>query len=241
MSDQKRWFKVWTSVISDDDFDCSTQEGRDRLARFVWLGAYAALHGENGVTDIEKTFLLSRLGVTDVSRLSVTLACKNMSFEESTKRHDKFTVTISKWMKFQEDHTAAKRQESRRKRRREEKRGEERRKDTDDRASPVESEHLSVKDFVDSWNDQFTGKLPTVTWPLSESRKRHLTARLKEHRDQEDKFWTGVFTNINTSVFLLGNGTATWQCTLDFLIANDTNCVKIFEGAYNHAQNQSRR
>lgn len=134
MADQKRWFKVWTSILSDDDFDCSSQEGRDRLARFVWLGAYAALHGEHGKTDIELSFLLSRLGVTELSRLTDALACKNVAFEEDKNRHGKTAVTIDKWNRYQEDTTQAQRQQaSRSKKRREEIRGDEiRREEKDD-------------------------------------------------------------------------------------------------------------
>lgn len=121
---------MWTSILSDDDFDCSTQPGRERLARFVWIGAYSALHGERGKTDVEKGFLLSRLGMQDVSQLEAMLARKNVVFEEGKNRHGKITVTLNKWVKFQEDSTQAERaRASRSKRREEERRREETRKE----------------------------------------------------------------------------------------------------------------
>lgn len=130
MADKKRWFKVWTSILSDDDFDCSTPNGRDRLARFVWIGAYSALHGESGKTDIVKDFLLSRLGVTDMSQLIDTLTCKNVLFEEGKNRHGKLSVTVEKWVKYQEDSTQAERAAaSRAKRRGEETRPDKNRKE----------------------------------------------------------------------------------------------------------------
>ncbi len=102
-------------------------------------------------------------------------------------------------------------------------------------------ETFSVRDLVDSWNDVFKNRLPSVEWPLSASRHRKATARLKEHRTLE--FWQQVFDKIGESRFLLGQGNGTWKCTLDFLINNDTNCVKIFEGSYNSGSqtNQQRR
>jgi uncharacterized protein YdaU (DUF1376 family) len=98
-------------------------------------------------------------------------------------------------------------------------------------------DRLTVKDLVDSWNEEFTGKLPTVEWPLSTSRHRKAAARLKEH--EAVQFWNRVFTNIRGSPFLLGMGNAngSWRCTLDFVIANDANCVKIYEGAYSGQKN----
>ena len=232
MADQKKWFKVWTSILSDDDFDCSTQEGRDRLARFVWLGAYSALHGNSGKTDIDKDFLLSRLGITDLSRLSVTLACKHVSFEEGKNHHGKTSVTVAKWVKYQQDSTQAERQRaSRSKRRGEERRGEETRGEG---GEPTQFESFSVTDLAESWNDWFGDKLPKIEIPLTDSRQVNAEARLNEHPDKN--FWKKVFEQINQSKFLLGlsNGKShpDWKCTFDFLIANDSNCLKISEGNY---------
>lgn len=232
VADQKRWFKVWTSILSDDDFDCGTQEGRDRLARFVWLGAYSALHGNSGAMNVDKPFLLSRLGVTDLSRLGVTLACKNVTFEEGKNRHGKLSVTIAKWVKYQEDSTQAERQKaSRAKRRREERREEEIRGEI---VEKTKSDSFSVTDLVNSWNEWFEGKLSKVQLPLSKSRLRKANLRLKEHPSVE--FWKTVFEQINKSQFLLGSinskGHDNWRCTFDFIIDNDSNCVKIAEGNY---------
>ena len=94
-----------------------------------------------------------------------------------------------------------------------------------------------MQKFIDDWNEDFVGKLPTVKLPLSESRKRKLQLRLEEHPKEE--FWISVFTNIWHSKFLMGNGDQGWKCTLDFLIANDTNCIKIAEGVY--GENQERK
>ncbi len=103
-----------------------------------------------------------------------------------------------------------------------------------DQKEDIRRPELSVQDLVDSWNEVFKDKLPLVEWPLSTTRHRKANARLKEHRTLE--FWQQVFDKIGESRFLLGQGNGTWKCTLDFLINNDTNCVKIFEGSYNNAQ-----
>lgn len=117
-------------------------------------------------------------------------------------------------------------------------------KDTDDPpeilapAASTPRPDLSVQDLVDSWNANFGAMLPKVEWPLSTSRHRKAAMRLKEHRNLE--FWTKVFGNISESQFLLGKNNGTWRCTLDFLIANDSNVLKIYEGTYNGKQGSSQ-
>ncbi len=93
-----------------------------------------------------------------------------------------------------------------------------------------EDSEISVKDLVESWNEIFKGRLPQVEWPLSKTRHHKCACRLKEHSRLD--FWQRVFDNIGESQFLLGRSNGSWACTLDFLIANDTNCTKIYEGSY---------
>lgn len=89
---------------------------------------------------------------------------------------------------------------------------------------------LIPQKLAEDWNQEFQGKLPLVRLPLTGSRKRKAALRLIEHPDE--KFWDDVFTNIYRSKFLTGNGSQGWRCTFDFLIANDSNCLKIAEGVY---------
>ena len=84
--------------------------------------------------------------------------------------------------------------------------------------------------FAEDWNSTFSDRLAVVRLPLSESRKRKLRLRLHEHPQEE--FWDNVFTNIGQSKFLLGNGGDGWRCTFDFVIDNESNCLKIDEGQY---------
>lgn len=87
-----------------------------------------------------------------------------------------------------------------------------------------------VQDLVDSWNDVFGDLLPKVEWPLSPSRHRKAALRVKEHQSLD--FWQKVFDQISSSDFLKGKGNGSWKCTFDFLINNDANAIKIYEGAY---------
>ena len=105
--------------------------------------------------------------------------------------------------------------------------------------SPSPSPSLNSSDILSSfaadWNREFQNQLPAVQLPLSNSRKRKLQLRLREHPEEE--FWDTVFTQIEKSKFLKGNGNHGWKCTFDFLVANDTNCVKIAEGQYAEEKN----
>ena len=92
------------------------------------------------------------------------------------------------------------------------------------------SETVNVKELVDGWNDWMKEKLPLVVWPLSLSRQKKARQRLQEHRGAE--FWETVFKKILDSPFLLGVNNGSWKCTFDFMIANDSNCIKIWEGQY---------
>lgn len=170
MADQKRWFKVWTSIISDDDFDPTRPAGLVGLGRFCILGAYTALHGENGVLQVMPDTLLRVTQAANLDELKRDIALKNVSFEEGKNRYGKVTVTWSKWEKYQEDSTHAERQKRYRARqrdglRREEIRGEERRseekriKDAEP-ASPapsadsLKSKKKQLDESIKIWADQ---------------------------------------------------------------------------------------
>ena len=125
MSDQKKWFKVWTAILSDWRFDPITENNLTDLGRFAWLGAYAALHGDSGYFSLPTAYLLAKLHVTDLLQLNSVTALSNISFEESKTHDGETTVTIKKWSKYQEDSTVAERMRALRNKRR----GEEKRRD----------------------------------------------------------------------------------------------------------------
>ena len=128
MADQKRWFKVWTSIISDDDFDPARIGGLLGLGRFAMLGAYTALHGTRGTLEVMPDTLLRLTNAANIDELRSELALKNVSFEEGKNRYGKVTVTWEKWLTYQEDSTAKERMKTlRAKRRGEERREEEKR------------------------------------------------------------------------------------------------------------------
>lgn len=114
----------------------------------------------------------------------------------------------------------------------EEKRIEDQSKKTD--LVRVEDDGISVQELFESWNEQCPPiGLPAVR-ELSASRKQKAAHRIREHPKVD--FWNDVFRQIKRSAFLLGaspsNGHGSWKANFDWLIENDTNCIKVAEGRY---------
>lgn len=110
--------------------------------------------------------------------------------------------------------------------------------------SEPEEERLTPEDLKDGWNEicAADGGLPKVR-ELTRTRKSKAIQRIKEH--PEPQWWEETMTRIAHSPFCCGqvpgkNGAKPWQASFDWLIGNDTNAVKAFEGRYSDAQESKR-
>ncbi|MCI0447846.1 hypothetical protein L0152_32105 [bacterium] len=130
MADQKRWWKMWTSILTDDAILSLPLDDR---WRWVALGCYITEHGERGRLVISPKshalafiFCVSSDEVLSVlKRLpNITVdSVKNSTNEEGKNRDANICVTFVNWHKYQIDSTAAIRMKTLRlKRRGEEKR-----------------------------------------------------------------------------------------------------------------------
>lgn len=85
------------------------------------------------------------------------------------------------------------------------------------------------------WNEHAHPAMPRAQ-KLTGSRRRKIETRLREHPDAE--WWGEVIDAANASPHCRGESRPQpgakkpWRCTLDFLVDNDTNAVKLIEGAY---------
>lgn len=146
MADQKKWFKVWGSILVDPTMSGLTLSD---MGRWVRLGAYISTSGKNGklvVTYPSPMFLLAmevesladakmalrRLPNVTVIDWPITTQSHGESgqFQRSKvtveNDNDGFTVIMRNWFKYQVDSTSYERvKRSRRKKRGEEKRREE--------------------------------------------------------------------------------------------------------------------
>jgi hypothetical protein len=91
-------------------------------------------------------------------------------------------------------------------------------------------EDEDVQEFIDGWNEICGDHgLPAVTRPTSALRKK-IAARLRQIPDHD--FWETVFNKCVDTRFLRGEGPRGWQVTLSWLVANEENAIRVYEGNY---------
>lgn len=90
-----------------------------------------------------------------------------------------------------------------------------------------------VQELVEAWNAICAehGKLPRKKI-VSEKLKQQIRLRLREHPDAE--FWEVVLNKCVDSKFLSGKRTS-FRATLDFLVKNGENAIRVYEGSYDDA------
>ena len=89
--------------------------------------------------------------------------------------------------------------------------------------------NLNPEELLELWNASVPATMPQVR-EKTKSRLRKAGLRLAEH--PERAWWEEIFARIKASKFLQGDGSTGWVCTIDFLLDNDKNAVKIMEGKY---------
>ena len=86
-----------------------------------------------------------------------------------------------------------------------------------------------VKEFVDLYNS-IAVRLPKVQ-KISSNREKKIKARLK---NIDLNGWKKVFERCEKSDFCCGVNKNNWTASLDWLISNDNNYVKVLEGRYDN-------
>ena len=90
---------------------------------------------------------------------------------------------------------------------------------------------LSIQDLTDGWNSIVaTEEGFKKVAKLTEDRRKRIRLRLKAHPESE--FWNKVLNKIPRVPFLSGKNDRKWRADFDFLIKNDENALKIYEGKY---------
>ena len=155
MSDQKRWFKVWTSLLVDMDNMSDADIGR-----WVRLGCRIALVGNNGEAIFDDmAHLGSFLKMSPDVVKSVIDVLPNVALhiidEEGKSDNGKIAVIMHNWIKYQCDSTVYKRVKNFRKRKmiteQEEIRGEEKRRDKNTPYTPQRGVVSYSDSFLSFW------------------------------------------------------------------------------------------
>jgi len=120
MSDQQRWWKMWCSILTDDDVMSLPVEDR---WRWVALGTYIKQHGERGKITISRNSQTLALifGVAPDRLFPAIMRLPSVSVEETKSDNGKITVTFHNWHYYQEDSTGYERVKRLRIRKREDK------------------------------------------------------------------------------------------------------------------------
>lgn len=133
MADNKRWFKVWGTILSDP---CHANMSLEDVGRWVRLGALIVQSGENGTIEISPpaNVFLALFNVPDFDALESALnVLPNVCVRREKSDNGKITVIMENWIKYQCDSTVYERLKRYRKSHRdnglrgEERRGEEKR------------------------------------------------------------------------------------------------------------------
>ena len=95
MADNKQWFKVWTSILTDPGFENMDFES---VGRWLILGAFTAQHGKEGILKVPKNTLAKRLicNVTDIENI-----IKKMPNINYANCNDCVTLQFLNWGKYQ--------------------------------------------------------------------------------------------------------------------------------------------
>lgn len=86
--------------------------------------------------------------------------------------------------------------------------------------------------YAEKWNKFATDNELKKIAKMTDTRKKKLASRIEEAKDFE-KLFDAVLTKIEDSSFLTGNNSNDWTVDFDWLITNDTNMIKVYEGKYN--------
>lgn len=100
MSDNKKWFKVWTSLLTDPEFDSMPLWC---IGAWVKLGALVAQHGESGFIAITKQQFLKRTDIpeNDIKEMQSCLLKVNVNL--NINDNGTYTVSFDNWSKYQVD------------------------------------------------------------------------------------------------------------------------------------------
>lgn len=98
MADGKRWFKVWTSILSDPSFD---ELKNEYAGVWVKLGALIAKHGCNGNISVTKQQFLKRTNSTEKELDEIQTNLRNVNIDITASCNGNISVTFTNWRKYQ--------------------------------------------------------------------------------------------------------------------------------------------
>lgn len=218
------WIKLYAALLSDYEFTTLPDESKAHLV-MIWL---LLSQRRDRKIPYDPKWIGQHVGAT--AKVDINLLISKG-----------FLIPIDPPLEvpYQSDEKDSRPPSTPDKRREEESRGEENSpSDLGDADAP-----LTEQDLVDGWNEICVPAGLARVAEITYSRRKKLTVRIREHPDVA--WWERVMNNIAGSLFLRGlrstNGHEKWRASFDWLIENDTNALKVYEGRYHDASNEKVR
>lgn len=103
-------------------------------------------------------------------------------------------------------------------------------------SSRTNHENINYKDLVNFFNHETKGVFGELRYPISDKRKGHIAARIREHGKQS---FIEMIQNANMSDFLKGENNRCFKASFDWMI-KPNNYQKIIEGNYENRNKNDR-
>ena len=184
----------------------STHDSKDGILTTNW----SFLARETGMKPSKCRRVLARISAVSL-----------LSFQHDTDEIQKFLVP--KWSEFQE--TRGKKRSKKNEIVPGEERGYiniENKKKRENKKKP----NTPSPDLLTLWNTN-SGGLPKIS---GVGRERQKKWSVRWHSKPDEQYWVEVITKLSKSSFC--NGSKDWVATVDWILKNDTNHQKVFEGNY---------
>ncbi len=91
---------------------------------------------------------------------------------------------------------------------------------------------VSPEEIVEAWKRLCVPKGAPDIREITGDRRKKMLLRIREHPNFD--WWDELFARAARTPFLFGTGNRGWKASLDWLVDNQTNAVKILEGRYDN-------
>ena len=100
---------------------------------------------------------------------------------------------------------------------------------------PTQQDHINYQSIIDFFNSETNGVFGKILYPISDTRKASIRARIREHGQET---FDEMIRRSAHSNFLKGENKTGWKATFDWMI-RPNNFQKIIEGNYDNKNEQN--
>jgi hypothetical protein len=233
-----KWYKHFTDSLSDPFIE-ELMDNFSHAGYVAWFGLIEIICKENGnkltgKLEISPTYLKRKLRISSAKLKQIFSFCSTNGKLLFDFSQEKWSFDFPKVAEIKDNYTKDLQVASKKPSKHKEEevevevKAEEEKKKT---KKPSVVPSISIQGLADGWNEIVATEdgFKKVT-KLTDDRKKRIRARLRTHPEEE--FWNKVLNKIPRVPFLSGKNDRKWRADFDFLIKNDENALKIYEGKY---------